>query len=57
MPQLPSTGDAVRELRDGKWTWRDALAILALLVAAYAALEAHGVIGSEPAPEAVEVPE
>jgi hypothetical protein len=52
MAELPTPKQASAILLDGKWTWRDALAILALLVAGLTALEQHGIIdlASEPAP-------
>jgi hypothetical protein len=57
MAELPSPKQASAILLDGKWTWRDALAILALLVAGLTALEQHGVIDLAPEVEPAPVVE
>jgi hypothetical protein len=54
MAELPDSKTATSWLLDGKWTWRDALAILALALAAVTALEQHGVIDLASEPEVVE---
>jgi hypothetical protein len=55
MAELPTPKQASALLLDGKWTWRDALAIIALLLAGLTALEQHGVIDLGGEPEVAEV--
>ena len=54
MAELPDSKTATSWLLDGKWTWKDAIAILALALAGLTMLEQHGVIDLADEPEVVE---